>query len=104
MLSMVGLDNTYGSVALPTAKSADILLVYQTLWQPPPADDVKNRQMYGLSLVIISAKYILSMLSFEGGSRSFYKIYIMLSVHLKRISRDNPTTLKREHNKVNLLN
>lgn len=36
-VSMADLDGKYGSVFLPISKSAEIVQVYQVLWQLPPS-------------------------------------------------------------------
>lgn len=48
---MACLDGKYGSASLPKSKNAEIELVYQVLWQPPPARRtiVIQKELYSYS-------------------------------------------------------
>lgn len=53
---MVGLDDKYGFVFLPISKSAEIELVYQIPWQPPPSISIDISQNFEFFLHVKNKK------------------------------------------------
>jgi hypothetical protein len=50
---MVDWDDMYGFAALPKSKIAEIALVCQALWQPPPVNHLKFRLMQKQKIIFL---------------------------------------------------